>query len=236
MCSTYVLRKPSPMLRAKKGMITTMQFLMKIGVTAGKARLLQMPRIVQGTDDVAMLEVTFDTSWDAFSTRYAVFWREGEAVLRLPLGADHTVKIPPLFSNSDKPFFAHVVGENGHRRILTNELCAKFEHLCSLNPTDPAYNVYDGVYTLTENKKYPTKNLLLADDLTVQVDSVDTSRDTVTPETLLDGITAHDASGNAITGTYVPPAGLPNSVVVLTPVSARIRVTQTARTVFKIER
>ena len=236
MCSTYVLRKPTPMQRTKKGMITTMQFLMKIGVTAGKARLLQMPRIAQGSDDVAMLEVAFDPSWDAFLTRYAVFWREGEAVLRLPLGADHAVKIPPLFSSSDKPFFARVVGENGHQRISTNELCAKFEHLCSLHPTDPQYTVYDGAYVLTENKTYPTKNLLLADDLTVMVETVDTSGDTVTPETLLDGITAHDASGNAITGTYIPPASSPNSVVVFAPVSRRICVMQTAHTTFAIER
>ena len=32
------------------------------------------------------------------------------------------------------------------------------------------------------------------------------SSDTVTPQTLLSGYTAHNRSGTAITGTYVPPA------------------------------
>ena len=34
---------------------------------------------------------------------------------------------------------------------------------------------------------------------------VDLTNDTVTPETLAEGVTAHDASGKKITGTYVEP-------------------------------
>ena len=36
---------------------------------------------------------------------------------------------------------------------------------------------------------------------------IDLSSDTVTPNTLLNGVTAHDNSGAIITGTYVPSGG-----------------------------
>ena len=39
---------------------------------------------------------------------------------------------------------------------------------------------------------------------------VDTSKDTVTAETLLEGVTAHDASGKQITGSYKPSGGSSN--------------------------
>ena len=40
-----------------------------------------------------------------------------------------------------------------------------------------------------------------------EIVAVDISRDTVTASTLLQGYTAHDRQGNAITGTYVPSGG-----------------------------
>lgn len=40
-----------------------------------------------------------------------------------------------------------------------------------------------------------------------KIDGVDTSQDTVTPDDLLEGVTAHDADGNQITGTHVCEGG-----------------------------
>ena len=34
---------------------------------------------------------------------------------------------------------------------------------------------------------------------------LDLRRDTITPEAVLSGVTAHNAAGEAITGTYAPP-------------------------------
>ena len=182
-----------------------MHFTINIDVTAGRAHLLQMPDLAEGSDGVVTLAVTFDGSWDRFGTRSAVLWREGEAVLRLPLAQDGTAAVPNVFTMSDRPFLLRLVGEGEECGVQTNELCLQFDKLRSLDAADPQYTAYAGPYTLTENQTYPLKDLLLAKDLTVAVKTVDTSGDTVTEDTLLVGMTAHDAAGNEITGTFVPP-------------------------------
>ena len=182
-----------------------MLFTMKINVAAGTAALLQMPKLAEGSKGVVSLAVSFDESWDAFPTRTAVFWRKGEAVLRLPLDADGGIVIPSVFTLSDEPFLVRVMGENAEQCIQTNELCARFEKLDSLDAQEPQYTVYDGSYTLTENKTYSVRDYLMAKDLTVDVPTVDTSQDTVSPDTLLPGVTAHDANGKPIVGAYLNP-------------------------------
>lgn len=178
---------------------------MKINVAAGRATLLQMPKLAEGSKGVVSLAVSFDENWDAFPTRTAILWREGEAVLRLSLDADGEMMIPSVFTLSDEPFLVRVMGENAEQCIQTNELCARFEKLDSLDAQDPQYTAYSGAYTLTENKTYSVRDYLMAKDLTVDVPTVDTSRDTVSPGTLLPGVTAHDANGKPIVGSYINP-------------------------------
>ncbi len=194
-----------------------MPFIMKINVAAGRASLLQMPRLAEGSNGVVSLAVSFDESWNAFPTRTAVLWREGEAVLRLPLDADGELMIPPAFTSSDEPFWVSVTGENERQIIQTNELCARFEKLHSPDAQDPQYTVYNGAYTLTENKTYFVRDCLMAKDLTVAVPTVDTSQDTVAPETLLAGVTAHNADGKPIVGAYRNPYNANTAQDTVTP-------------------
>lgn len=194
-----------------------MPFTMQINVAAGRAALLQMPRLAEGSKGVVSLAVSFDESWNAFPTRTAIFWREGEAVLRLPLDADGGIVIPSVFTLSDEPFLVRVMGENAEQCIQTNELCARFEKLDSLDAQEPQYTVYDGAYTLTENKTYSMRDYLMAKDLTVAVPTVDTSQDTVSPETLLPGVTAHDADGKPIVGAYSNPYNANTAQDTVTP-------------------
>ena len=182
-----------------------MQFTMQLNVIAGRATLLHMPELAEGSSGVVTLAVSFDESWDAFSSRTAIFWREGEAVLRLPLDFENRIIIPSIFTQSDKPFLVRILGESGERKLHTNEICTQFRKLYSLDAKEPEYEVYVGSYTLTENKVYPMRDLLMANDVTVDVATIDTSKDTVTPQTLLPGITAHDADGKPIVGAYVNP-------------------------------
>lgn len=194
-----------------------MPFTMNINVAAGRASLLQMPRLAEGSKGVVSLAVSFDESWDMFPTRTAILWREEEAVLRLPLDADGGVMIPSVFTLSDKPFLVRVMGENAEQIIQTNELCARFEKLDSLDAQDPQYTVYNGAYTLTENKTYSVRDCLMAKDLTVAVPTVDTSQDTVAPGTLLPGVTAHDADGKPIVGAYSNPYNANTAQDTVTP-------------------
>ena len=56
---------------------------------------------------------------------------------------------------------------------------------------------------------------------------IDLSSDTVTPNTLLNGVTAHDNSGASITGTYVPSGGttINNQNKIITPTTSQQTVT-----------
>ncbi len=61
--------------------------------------------------------------------------------------------------------------------------------------------------TTAENqtKTLKTSGKYMEDDVTIVDTTVDLTNDTVTSETLVQGYTAHDASGTAITGTYTTP-------------------------------
>ena len=56
---------------------------------------------------------------------------------------------------------------------------------------------------------------------------MDISSDTVTPNTLLTGVTAHDNTGAAIIGTYTPPPGeiINNQDKTITPTTSQQSIT-----------
>lgn len=180
-----------------------MKTTIQIAVQGTKALLTEMPRMAEGVREPLAVTVTFDPSWAEITPRRAVFWREGDALLTLTLDENGTAPIPYVFAASETPFYIRVTGrEDGS--LSTNELCASFFDLHSAEATEPRYEVFCGDYTITKNGTFFSDGTLLADAVKVALPlNADTTHDTVTAETLHKGVTAHDAKGDAITGTYV---------------------------------
>lgn len=169
--------------------------------------------------------VTFDEGWNGFSGTLLLRHR-GEAPLAVklkPLAAEATgaangrrtaaCLLPKPFTADVRPFFLSIEGaqrnpgaaksagsggSGGTCRLRTNDVCA------ALRPALQGENrvtCYEGPYTLRENKTYALADTFLQQDLTVDVPTVDLTQDTVTPGALLQGVTAHNAAGEPITGT-----------------------------------
>lgn len=181
-----------------------MKLLFRVRVAGETALAEALPMVSEGSRGVVYLAPSFDSVWADFPVKKLTLWREGEAMLQFLLKEGEEVPIPSAFTLSEKPFYLRFAGEAGDVCIQTNALCASFGDLRSASGAY-SFSVYQGPYTLRENGTYPLESMVLAEDLTVDVFTVDTSADTVTPETLHQGVTAHNAAGEAIEGTYVNP-------------------------------
>ena len=181
-----------------------MKMIFRVRVEGEKARAEELPLVAEGSRGVVYLAPVFDQAWADFPLKKLTLWREGETMLQFLLETDEEVLIPSAFTLSDKPFYLRFTGEDGAACLQTNALCASFGDLRA-SPAGAVFSVYPGPYTLTENGTYPLESMVLVDELTVDVFTVDTTADTVTPETLHQGVTAHNAAGEAIEGTYVNP-------------------------------
>lgn len=178
---------------------------------------------VEGARAIACA-VTFDEGWDGFAGTLLLRHR-GEAPLAIrlkPLAAKPSDEasdrrtavclLPKPFAADVRPFLLSVEGTQRNPgtakdagsdggftcRLRTNDVCA------ALRPALRGENrvtCYEGPYTLRENKTYAFADTFLQQDLTVDVPTVDLTGDTVTPEALLQGVTAHNAAGERITGT-----------------------------------
>lgn len=153
--------------------------------------------------------VAFDEGWDGLS-RTLLLRRRGEAPMAMQLrplrGGDGRLSgclLPPPFGGDDRPLLLSVegAGRNGNGftcRLRTNDVCAALRsNFCGENRV----NCYEGPFTLRKNGVYPFADTFVPQDLTVAVPEIDLTGDTVTPDALLAGVTAHDAAGNRITGT-----------------------------------
>jgi len=181
-----------------------MKFLFRVLVEGETALAEELPLVSEGSRGVVYLAPSFNDAWADFPLKKLTLWRDDEVMLQFRLQDGEEVLIPSAFTLSEKPFYLRFTGENGETCLQTNALCASFGDLRASSPA-ASFPVYQGPYTLTENGTYPLESMVLADDLTVDVFTVDTTADTVTPETLHQGITAHNAAGNPIQGTYVNP-------------------------------
>ena len=182
-----------------------MKIVFRVSVKGGTASAEKMPVISEGSRGVVYLAAAFDEEWQNIPVKKLTLWREGETMLQFLLDDTGEVLLPEVFTLSEKPFYLRFAGEDGDFSLQTNSLCASFGELRAPAEDQPSFTVYTGSYTLTENGVYPMENKVLTEDLTVDVFTVDTTKDTVTPETLHQGITAHDAAGKPIEGTYVNP-------------------------------
>ncbi len=153
--------------------------------------------------------VAFDEGWDGLS-RTLLLRHSGEAPMAMRLrplrGGNGRVSgclLPPPFNGDGRPvlFSVEGAGKNGNGftcRLRTNDVCATLQSaLCGKKRV----NCYEGPFTLRKNGVYPFANTFVPQNLTVAVPQIDLTGDTVTPDTLLAGVTAHDAAGNRITGT-----------------------------------
>lgn len=183
-----------------------MEFTVKIVVNGAKATLEEMPFLAEGCEGIIKFAFTFDESWQGFS-RCALLVREGLPMLELAVDESGSAYLSTVYAASDAPFYLTVEGTSGDCRLRTNSICIGVNAGVT---GDAELLQYDGENPITENGTAVTKNRLFDSDLSVSVYTVDTSSDTVTPETLLSGTTAHDASGQAITGVYVAPKELPD--------------------------
>ncbi len=176
-----------------------MKFHIQVQVNGTKATVREMPFLAEGNEGVVGCAFTFDGGWDDF-TRTALLRRAGEPTLTLSLDEEDVCALPAVYTSDSAPFYLSVEGTDGACRLRTNEVCLAFRRGgCE----GTRITVYEGPYTLQQNRtSYPLAGNLLTQDLTVDVPVVDTSGDTVSPSALLQGYTAHDAQGNAITGTY----------------------------------
>ena len=181
-----------------------MKVYFQVHVEGEKAVAGAIPTVAEGSRGVVYLSVSFDKAWADFPQRKLTLWREGEVMLQFLLDDSGEMAIPSAFTRSEKPFYLRLTGEDGGVCLQTNALCASFGDLRG-EGREPAYDVYHGSYRITENGVYPTESMLFGEDLTVDVFTVDTTADTVTPETLHKGVTAHNAEGALIEGTYVNP-------------------------------
>jgi protocatechuate 3,4-dioxygenase beta subunit len=182
-----------------------MKIVFRVSVKGGAASAEKMPVISEGSRGVVYLAAAFDEEWQNIPVKKLTLWREGETMLQFLLDDTGELLLPEVFTLSEKPFYLRFAGEDGDFSLQTNSLCASFGELRAPAEDQPSFTVYTGNYTLTENGVYPMENKVLTEDLTVDVFTVDTTKDTVTPETLHQGVTAHDAAGNLIEGTYVNP-------------------------------
>ncbi len=194
-----------------------MKLLFHIQIKGEKAVATSLPVVSEGSRGVVYLAPTFDKTWADFSVRKLTLWREGEIMLQFLLEDGIAVPLPSDFTLSEKPFYLRFTGEAGDTCIQTNPLCASFGDLRLEEGKTPAFSVYEGPYRITGNGVYPLESRVLSQDLTVDVPSVDTSGDTVTPETLHKGITAHNAAGKPIVGIFVNPYNADTSGDTVTP-------------------
>lgn len=196
-----------------------MDFWIPITVQGTKATVGELPFLAAGSVGEVGVAVTCDEVWDRFSRKILV--RRDETLLEeLTLDADGRCALPARITEDGQRFWLAVEGSYGSCRLRTNRVCLSFrggEH----GGGSSQIVTYDGPYTMTENGVYPTAGKLCSRNLTVAVPQnntgVDTSGDTVTPETLLLGITAHNAQGQAITGSYAPPDVTGGTNVVYAP-------------------
>lgn len=100
------------------------EFCMTLAAEEGELRLLSLP-LLPRENCVLRLQVSFSPSWEAFSARCALLWREGGETLRLPL-TDGECVIPPDFTETEAPFYLRLRGEEGKRYFSTNQVCGAF--------------------------------------------------------------------------------------------------------------
>lgn len=90
----------------------------------GDLRLTALPVLTE-EDCVLRIRASFSPSWEVFSEKYALLWREGGETLHLPLTAGECV-IPPDFTETEAPFYLRLRGEEGKRHFSTNQVCGAF--------------------------------------------------------------------------------------------------------------
>ncbi len=181
---------------------------MQLQATGTKLVASSIPFLAEKTRNVVICRVTFDESWNGFS-RTVLFRMGGHDVgghplIALPLNQNDCAELPSALTACAEPFYLSVEGENGNCRLRTNTVCLSFQRGES---DEQPVTFYDGSYTLTENGTYPTSDKLMRENIRVEVPSLDLSQDTVTPETLAEGVTAHDSKERKIVGTMNPYAG-----------------------------
>lgn len=187
------------------------------GVTRDDAQYVAQSDASNTAHEIACA-VTFDAGWDGF-TRTLLLRHRGEAPLAMTLKSavrkgknksDRRMSaciLPTTFLEDDRPILlavegaqsAEQTGGGGSRHLRTNDVCAA---LRNGSHGEKPIRYYEGPYTLRENKTYSLADTFLPQDLTVDVPTVDLTGDTVTPETLWKGVTAHNAAGEAIVGTH----------------------------------
>ncbi len=179
----------------------------KLQVNSARASLESAPPFVAGTAEAVWVEVAFDPSWEKY-TKNLFAARQGEDVRwELPLDETGRAVLPAPLTQSAVPLYLWAEGTCDGEVLRSNSVCISPEPLCLGEEEEPAVRnsvqVYPHSYRATANGVYPTKNFFLTENFTVDVPplAVDTARDTVTPQTMLEGITAHDASACPIVGT-----------------------------------
>ena len=101
-----------------------MQLLVTLEVCREQLFLRTLPMLPEEPCSV-ILQAVFSEEWDAFPAKYAVLWREGEEVLRIPL-AESAGEIPWDFAASEAPFYLCARGERGKDYLSTNQVCGAF--------------------------------------------------------------------------------------------------------------
>ena len=183
-----------------------MTILHSLKVEGNRALLESAPPFVAGTADTVRLEAAFDRSWDGFAVELLAEQMGADVRWKLSLDETGGIVLPRPLTDTAIPFFLWAEGEKEGKFLRTNSVCISPEKLCTGDrdepPTEDTIQVHKGPYRLTENGVYPTKDCYLTEDLTVDVPPMgaDTSEDTVVPEAMLAGCTAHDKDGKLITG------------------------------------
>jgi hypothetical protein len=206
-----------------------MTILHALKVEGNRAILESAPPFVAGTADTVRLEVTFDQSWDGFLPELLAEQMGADVRWKLSLDETGGIVLPRPLTDVAIPFFLWAEGEHEGKFLRTNSVCISPEKLCTGDrdepPTEDIIQVHEGPYRLTENGVYSTKDRYLTDDLIVDVPPVgsDTSEDTVVPEAMLAGYTAHDKEGKSIEGAIPVYLGA-NHLTLISPESVLLPV------------
>lgn len=98
---------------------------MMLAVEDGVLRVLSLPCLPE-EPFCGRLQVVLSPEWETLAHTAVLLWREGESFLQVPLTAG-VGEIPEAFFQSRSPFYLRLTGEDGSRRISTNEICAAWE-------------------------------------------------------------------------------------------------------------
>ena len=97
------------------------EYVMTVTAEGGELRLLSVPVLPREACSLR-LRAELSPDWEGFCHKYALLWREGGELERLPL-EEGTCLIPQGFAESETPFYLRLRGEAGKRYLSTNQIC-----------------------------------------------------------------------------------------------------------------